>query len=115
MRDLHKLDHYRISIPAVVGGDVYDTSHNGAFIIGPLRIIASNRGGWDHVSVSLPDRCPTWAEMDAIKRLFFNPDEIAMQLHVAEADHISIHPYVLHLWRPHSKLKRIPLPPKDFV
>lgn len=56
--------------------------------------------GWDHVSVSLPFRCPTWEEMDFVKDLFFNPDEVVMQLHVAKTDHINRHPYCLHLWRP---------------
>jgi hypothetical protein len=84
----------------------------------PLTVIASCGGqagaeGWDHVSVSLPRRCPTWEEMDFVKRTFFAPDEIAMQLHVAESDHISFHPFCLHLWR-HVEHK-IPLPPGIFV
>lgn len=78
-----------------------------------LRIIASSSEGWDHVSVSLPDRCPTWEEMDYIKRLFFKPDECAIQYHVPVSDHISVHPYCLHLWRPHSVM--IQMPPKWMV
>lgn len=84
----------------------------------PLMVIAS-RGddeggmGWDHVSVSLPARCPTWAEMDHIKRLFFKPEEVAMQLHVAESEHISNHPYCLHIWRPTAA--QLPLPPSIMV
>jgi len=80
----------------------------------PLRVIASNGGGWDHVSVSCAGmRTPTWAEMDAVKRLCFRPDEVAMQLHPAESDHISIKHNCLHLWRPQSAT--IPLPPKVMV
>ena len=78
-----------------------------------LNVIASNDAGWDHVSVSLPDRCPTWAEMDHIKRLFFRDEETAFQLHVPPADHINDHPHCLHLWRPHAE--EIPLPPSIFV
>ena len=78
-----------------------------------LRIIASNDAGWDHVSVSLFDRCPTWDEMEMVKRLFFKPDETAMQLHVPPTDHINRHPYCLHLWRPH--VGSIPRPPAEFV
>jgi len=79
-----------------------------------LRCIAANDEGWDHVSITtdLP-RCPTWAEMDWIKRQFFVEGEVAMQLHVATSDHISVHPFCLHLWRPHDST--IPLPPKEFV
>ena len=78
-----------------------------------LAIIAGNGDGWDHISVStnLP-RCPTWAEMEQVKRLFFKDEEAAMQLHVPPTDHISVHPYCLHLWRPHDGL---PLPPKWMV
>jgi hypothetical protein len=41
---------------------------------------------WEHVSVSLPNRCPNWPEMDFVKRLFWADDEIVMQLHVARGD-----------------------------
>jgi len=79
-----------------------------------LRIIASNGGGWDHVSVSRTNRCPNWLEMEQVKRLFFNPDEVAMQLHVAESEHLSVHPYCLHIWRPNEGAA-IPLPPAMMV
>lgn len=84
----------------------------------PLTIVAScgdqpGAEGWDHVSVSLPRRCPTWEEMDMVKRLFFAPDEVAMQIHVPPADHISFHSFCLHLWRHVSQ--PIPLPPPIFV
>lgn len=74
----------------------------GAFNVRGLRIIASNGAGWDHVSVSLPDRCPTWDDMEYVRKLFFKPDETVMQLHVPESDHINNHPYCLHLWRPQT-------------
>jgi hypothetical protein len=99
---------------------------NGAFVIDypsppPLRsmerllVIAASGGGWDHISVSLEHRCPTWAEMEHIAKLFFKDDEVAVQYHVPAKDHINNHPYVLHWWRPRSKLKRIPMPPKSYV
>lgn len=86
---------------------------NGVKFKRALKVIASSGGGWDHVSVSLPDRCPTWEEMEAVKRLFFREDETAMQLHVPATDHISFHPYCLHLWRPHDAA--IPRPPAFMV
>lgn len=78
-----------------------------------LRVIASIGGGWDHVSVSLPDRTPTWEELEFVKRLLFKPDEVAVQFHVPADDHVNFHPYTLHLWRSHRQ--RIRLPPKVFV
>jgi hypothetical protein len=78
-----------------------------------LRVIASNGGGWEHVSVSLPNRCPTWTEMEQIKRLFFADHETAMQLHVPVSEHINAHNYCLHLWRPLET--EIPRPPANMV
>jgi len=78
-----------------------------------LNVIASNGDGWDHVSVSLPDRCPTWDEMDFIYRAFFRDNETAMQLHVPQQDHISLHPYCLHLWR--SQITKLHMPAKWMV
>lgn len=74
-----------------------------------LKVIASYGMGWDHVSVSLSDRTPRWDEMELIKRLFFEPDEWAMQLHAPPSKHISIHPNTLHIWAPHAPLT-IPIP-----
>jgi hypothetical protein len=67
-----------------------------------LNVIASCGGGWDHVSVSRPDRCPTWGEMDWVKRQFFHDDETAVQYHVHTGQKINNHPYCLHLWRPQT-------------
>lgn len=52
-----------------------------------LLVIASSGDPavpWEHVSVSVSGarRCPTWEEMDAVKRLFWADDETVMQLHV---------------------------------
>lgn len=111
MRDLLLLNAYRLRVPGLpIGG-----STEGVFAVpsptggGRLRIIASVGMGWDHVSVSLPNRCPNWPEMSRVKGLFFRDDETAMQLHVPAADHVNNHPYCLHLWRPHDVA--IPRPP----
>lgn len=78
-----------------------------------MIIIATVGEGWDHVSVSLKNRCPTWDEMVYVGRRFFGRDEIAYQLLVPPTEHINIHPYCLHWWRPHNQL--IPTPPGIFV
>lgn len=120
MRNLHELDHVRDRSADVIAffGSVGD-HETGAFWIRspidrvPMRVLASAGEGWDHVSVSRHNRCPNWPEMEHVKRLFFRPDEVCMQLHVAVEDHISIHPNCLHIWRPHAA--SIPLPPKWMV
>ncbi|MGB7549888.1 MAG: hypothetical protein WBM14_19305 [Terracidiphilus sp.] len=76
--------------------------NSGAFEVGNLCVIISDIGGWDHVSVHGPNRCPTWEEMCKIKELFFKDDETVMQLHPAKSNYINCHPYTLHLWRPQS-------------
>ena len=116
-----EIDRHRITDPAAlghVGGWAGDEAH-GAFIIAspidkaPMLVMASNDAGWDHASVSRKNRVPNWAEMSFIHRLFFNDDEVAMQLHLPPKQHINCHPYVLHLWRCHNE--PIPLPPAIFV
>ena len=79
----------------------------------PLQFIASWGLGWDHVSVSLSGRCPTWKEMSFVKDIFFEIDETAMQLHVPYADHVNCHTNCLHLWRPQNTT--IPRPPAIMV
>ena len=76
----------------------------GAFFIkgpqgAPLVIIASDGLGWEHVSVSTRDRCPTWEEMCFVKDLFWSQDECVLQFHPPKTDYINHHPYCLHLWK----------------
>ena len=114
MRDLRELDQYRVD-----GDTENDRQYYGVFCViskssrRTLRVIASSDMGWDHVSISLQNRCPNWHEMEQIKHMFFKDDEIAMQLHVPSYDHINIHPHCLHMWRPIDGV--IPLPPKEMV
>jgi hypothetical protein len=106
MRPYEELRKYLIKHPSIPAPD---PSSGGFFSMGPLLIVASWDGGWDHVSVSHRNRCPTWSEMEMVKRTFFRDDETAMQLHVPPSDHVNRHKYCLHLWRPH--LVDIPRPP----
>lgn len=78
-----------------------------------LRILASAGYGWDHVSVSCKGRCPTWDEMEWVKRQVWEAGDTAMQLHVPPSEHRNCHPYCLHMWRPHGV--EIPRPPADMV
>lgn len=119
MKDLHTLDKYRVDMSRFYGsmGD----GKNGAFkvYIGgrSFFVIASDGGGWDHVSVSPCNRkrqsCPTWDEMCAIKDMFFEPEETVVQYHPPKSDYVNNHPYCLHLWRPQDK--EMPRPPAIFV
>ncbi|MGE0289339.1 MAG: hypothetical protein AB7I42_24095 [Bradyrhizobium sp.] len=80
---------------------------------GQIRVIASNGGGWDHVSVSLSDRTPTWNEMELVKRSCFKDDETAVQFHVPPGIHKNVHEHCLNIWRDQSTPYR--LPPIEYV
>ena len=80
---------------------------------------------WEHVSVLVfkpsdgnspyveAKRTPNWAEMDWVKRLFWEDTETAMQLHVPRSRHVNNNDFVLHIWKPRDKA--IPLPPNSTV
>ena len=79
MRDLFEpaIARYRDCSPAIVRhyGNIGD-SGSGVFVVpspidsAPMRVIASDGMGWDHVSVSRANRCPNWPELEHVKRLF---------------------------------------------
>jgi len=96
----------------------YDVFHDDNKVKGPLGdvsgayyfrhgtanlcVIASDGGGWDHVSVSLKTRCPTWDEMCFIREKFFADHEWSMQLHPPKTENVNYHKFCLHLWRPQT-------------
>jgi len=80
----------------------YGDWNGGHFVRGPVQIRTSNGGGWEHISVSLKTRCPTWEEMCKVKGWCFSDDEVVMQLHPAKSDYRNQHPFCLHLWRPQA-------------
>ena len=115
----HAPNQYRLRKGYMASSDAM--GNNGAFLAKgpdrkescPLQIIASDGLGWEHVSVSLPHRCPTWAEMCFVKSLFWDSEDCVMQLHPPEADWVNNHSYCLHLWRPVGS--DIPRPPDYLV
>lgn len=78
-----------------------------------LTVMVGSDEQWDHLSVSLRHRCPTWPEMCYVKDLFFLENETVIQFHPPKSKHINLHKYCLHLWRPWSS--EIALPPEWMV
>ena len=82
--------------------------NNGCFVLphfndkSALRfnVIAADGAGWEHVSVSLKGRCPTWEEMCWVKAIFWDETDWVLQFHPPESEYVNNHPYCLHLWRP---------------
>lgn len=110
-----KIERYRVT-----RGPMASTSaigNNGVFLIKHknriYQTVISDQGGWDHVSVSLPNRIPRWKEMCIIKDMFFEDNEVVVQYHPAKKHYVNDHAYVLHLWR--CQDKPMPIPPVPFV
>ena len=93
----------------------------GAFLYKGLQIISSGFAdehnawakGWEHVSVSRPDRCPTWEEMCKVKEMFWRDDETVIQFHPRKDKNINNHEYCLHLWKLASS--EFLLPPDELI
>ena len=99
-------------------GSTKEYGNNGAFLCNvrfgqTLKVIASDGGGWEHVSISREDRCPTWDEMCQIKDLFWDDTDCVVQYHPPRSEYVNNHPYALHLWRQIGS--EFPLPPSIFV
>lgn len=123
-KDWSLLEKFRTQIEGIESNP---GEHFGLFMIRrlytTLRIIASDGDykaagldksyAWEHVSVSVYNRTPTWEEMCKVKDLFWDEDEVVMQLHPAKKDYVNFHPFTLHLWKP--ILDEIPMPPTDTV
>jgi hypothetical protein len=120
----HVPHQYRVRSGPLASSDAVGNA--GAFFIPnrfrreiPLKAIASDghdgqqQHGWEHVSVSYPDRCPTWREMSLIKSIFWDPEDCVVQYHPPEVDYVNNHAFCLHLWRPTAI--ELPRPPSWMV
>lgn len=69
---------------------------------------------WEHVSVSISKtRCPSWEMMCYIKSVFWDPEDLVVQYHPPQSQHVNNHKACLHLWRPLDQT--LPLPPSILV
>ncbi len=116
-----ELDKYRMVHPTM-GASPKGASY-GAFRIlmsnCVLSVISSGEEkecpenkGWEHVSVSIGSRTPTWEEMVFVKNLFWQDDETVVQFHPKKSEYVNTHKYCLHLWRNAAECQ---LPPQEFV
>jgi hypothetical protein len=81
-----------------------------------LRVIVSTADFPDgrdymHISLSHPDRLPSYDDLKFVKSVFAGDHRYAYQVFPPVDKHISIHPFCLHLWVPLSG--ELPLP--DFT
>jgi hypothetical protein len=106
-----------------------DDGMNGAFMIpcyndkldryDRLGCIASDQGGWEHVSVTVQTgpkshkRAPNWEQMARAKRAFWDDDECVVEYHVPMAEWFNEHQGCLHLWKKTGY--EFPRPPALYV
>lgn len=118
MKDLSYLENYRLRDREREIYGINGDNGNGMFKVyingKSFYVIASNGGGWEHVSVHQKNgKIPTWDEMCAIKNMFFKEEEVVVQYHPKKSEYVNIHDGCLHLWRPLNV--ELPTPPKSFV
>lgn len=111
----HVPEKYRVKIGALGSTAAY--GNKGCFLIatakGTIIVIAYDGAGWEHVSVSLATRCPTWDEMCLVKDMFWDDTDCAVQYHPPKSEYVNFHPFCLHIWRPIGII--IPTPPSIMV
>ncbi len=91
-----------------LGGKYYDKINNKW-----LNFIFSYQMGWEHLSVSMPSKTPSWDQMCMMKDIFWNKDEACVQYHPKEEDYVNMHPHCLHIWKPIEQ--ELPTPPHLLV
>ncbi len=70
-----------------------------------LEVLASiDQAGdkrWEHVSVVVmgSDKCPDWDMMCFVKQLFWDPEDVVIQIHPKKSSYVNLHNGCLHLWR----------------
>ncbi len=97
---------------------------NGAFFRIPvkgvlgtqwLNVIASNEGGWEHVSVTKTVKghavTPSWEDMCAVKDEFWEQEDEVFQIHPKRSEYVNLHTNCLHLWR--NTNEHLPTPNSD--
>lgn len=112
----HVPNHFRLRTGRLASEE--RNGNNGAFILRlrhgqMVTAIATDDEGWEHVSVSRRDRCPTWYEMCQVKALFWDPEDCVLQYHPPASEYVSNHDFCLHLWRPVGQA--VPMPPAWMV
>ena len=82
----------------------------------PIRVIASDGEGWQHVSVTIEgggSKPPPWWVMCRVKDLFWEDEDWVCQFHPAKSQYVNNHPGCLHLWRPTAE--KLPIPKANMV
>jgi len=108
----HVPNRYRIRHGDLASGDL--AGNNGAFEIRcagkKLFVLASDGGGWEHVSVSTKHKIPTWKQMCHIRNIFWDKEATVFQFHPPQSQYVNCCKTCLHLWRQVGV--KVELPPR---
>ena len=106
MKDLRsiKLKHNTLeeSIIRKIG---ISSSQRSEFLIPTVTEIATisainfRDDDFEHVLLNPKNRLPTYEEMANLKDIFWDQNEVTMQVHPAKSQYVNIEKYALHLWR----------------
>lgn len=91
-----------------IGGYYYDRFNNKK-----LNFIFSCQMGWEHLSVSMPNKTPNWEQMCMMKDIFWGEDECCVEYHPRNEDYVNNHEHCLHIWKPTEE--HLPTPPSILV
>ena len=115
-----RLEKWRVNaIPALAspsGADFGWFHIPSPFAKSVLKVLSSgaeNSETWEHVSIAIEDRCPTWQEMAFVKKLFWGDDETVVQFHSKKSEYVNCHEFRLHLWK--RRGMEFELPPRDLI
>ena len=94
------LDTIKKSVPFIrkIVGETYGTEltldgQKGSVFFGL-------EGVWEHVSFSpYSGKTPRWDAMCQLKDIFFDDEEVVVQLHPKKSEYVNIKDNCLHLWR----------------
>lgn len=99
------------SIQYQFGNDYLIPIKRDGKILRQLFVIVAKENEWEHASVSVRnadgleqvERCPKWDEMKMVKEMFWNDEELVVQVHPKKSEYVNVHEHVLHLWRKDTK------------
>lgn len=113
LRNLDYLNEFRVKLNGMYGDEnngIFDLKIKGE----KYRVVASNGEGWEHLSISgVKHKIPSWTTMCTVKDMFFDEEEVVIQIHPKKSEYINNVSNCLHLWKPINK--EIPTPPSWMV
>ena len=87
-----------MSMPAHQFEGIAFVRHDGLKVLFSFEWQDGDSREWLHVSVSRPDRIPSWEDLREIKDIFIGRDRKAVQILPPKDEYVNCHPNVLHLF-----------------